>query len=253
MSRPLGQDAGDGTPHAGAKRISVAGTGALVTKSLIAVNVLVFLVNLAQGATLSQNGGSLFEKGALVMRGIDQSGQVVGLAEGEWWRLITAAFLHGGLFHLGMNMLVLWWVGAPMEAVIGRGRFLGIYIVSGLAGLAGALIVSPNAITVGASGAIFGVTRAALVFETQRTYVLGRKRPLDHRPEPRHHVRVPRPDLGRRARGRTGRRRPSRPWRSPVGRAHAAYGRPGLIGVLGIVAVGVASVVVAYVQVQSYS
>ena len=68
-----------------------------------------------------------------------------------------------------MNMLVLWFVGAPVEQAIGRGRFLAIYLVSGLAGSAGALIFSPNAVTVGASGAIFGILGAALVLERQGT------------------------------------------------------------------------------------
>ena len=67
-----------------------------------------------------------------------------GLADGEWYRLITAAFLHGNLIHLGLNMFVLWIVGAPVEQAIGRGRFLALYIVSGLAGSAGAIIFSPT-------------------------------------------------------------------------------------------------------------
>ena len=109
--------------------------------------------------------GTLFVKGALFVPG--------GLDQGEWWRLITAAFLHASLIHLGMNMLVLWFIGAPVEQAIGRGRFLAIYIVSGLAGSAGAIIFSPNAVTVGASGAIFGILGAALVLEAQKNYVLG--------------------------------------------------------------------------------
>ena len=79
-----------------------------------------------------------------------------GLAEGEWWRLITAAFLHGSLLHIALNMVVLWVIGAPVEEALGRGCFLALYLISGLAGSAGALLFDPNAITVGASGAIFG-------------------------------------------------------------------------------------------------
>ena len=149
----------------GVKRAAFEGTGAIVTKALIAANVLVFLVNLAQGSTLNQISGSFFEKGALYIQG--------GLDQGEWWRLITTAFLHGSLIHLGMNMLMLWIVGAPVEQAIGRGRFLALYVISGLAGSAGALLLSPDAITVGASGAIYGVLGAALVLERQGSYVLG--------------------------------------------------------------------------------
>ena len=145
----------------GVRRAAFEGGGALVTKTLIGLNVLVFFINLAQGSTLSQVSGSLFEKGALYIGRRSPAGST----DGEWWRLITAAFLHGSLIHLGMNMLVLWIVGAPVEQAIGRGRFLALYVVSGLAGSAGALLFSPNAITVGASGAIFGILGAALVLE----------------------------------------------------------------------------------------
>ncbi|MET0517880.1 MAG: rhomboid family intramembrane serine protease, partial [Burkholderiaceae bacterium] len=88
---------------------------------------------------------------------VDSHGQVVGVAEGEWWRLITATFLHYGPLHLGLNMLALWWFGAAIEQVLGRGRYLLLYVVSGLAGAAGALIFSPTSPTVGASGALFGL------------------------------------------------------------------------------------------------
>ena len=138
----------------GVRRVAYEGGGALVTKALIAVNVFVFLVNLAQGSSINQVAGSWFIKGALYIPG--------GLDQGEWYRLITSAFLHGSLVHLGLNMVVLWFVGAPVETAIGRGRFLALYLVSGIAGSAGALLLDPNAITVGASGAIFGVLGAAL-------------------------------------------------------------------------------------------
>ncbi len=141
----------------GVRRAAFEGTGALVTKALIALNVLVFLVNLAQGSSLNQVSGTLFVRWALYIPG--------GLDQGEWYRLITAAFLHASLIHLAMNMLILWIVGAPVEQAIGRGRFLALYVVSGLAGSAGALLLSPNAITVGASGAIFGILGALFVLE----------------------------------------------------------------------------------------
>ncbi len=88
------------------------------------------------------------------------------MAHGQWWRLITAAFLHYGPIHLGMNMLALYWVraGAP-EHLLGRWRFLLLYLAAGLAGSAGALYASPNAITVGATRAILGVLGARHVLE----------------------------------------------------------------------------------------
>ncbi|TMK80498.1 MAG: rhomboid family intramembrane serine protease [Actinobacteria bacterium] len=225
----------------GVRRASFEGTGALVTKAMIAINVLVYLACLAQGSSLGQTSGKIFEKGALYVHG--------GLDQGEWWRLITAAFLHASILHIGMNMVVLWIVGAPVEQALGRGRFLVLYIVSGLAGSAGALIFSPDAVTVGASGAIFGILGAALVLESQRSYVLGGQAfglivinlvltfAIPNISVGGH--------LGGLAGGALGTLALSR-----FGRGHAIYGRPGLIGVVGLVAVGLASVLVAYWRVQ---
>jgi membrane associated rhomboid family serine protease len=230
----------------GVRRIAYEGTGALVTKALIAVNVLVFLINLAQGSSLGQTSGSLFEKGALFVSSPFSPG---GLADDQWYRLITAAFLHGNLIHLGMNMFVLWIVGAPVEQAIGRGRFLALYIVSGLAGSAGAIIFSPHAVTVGASGAIFGILGAALVLEAQRNYVLGGQAAGLIVINLVLTFAIPNISIGGHVGGLLGGAL-SMLALSRFGRTHAIYGRPGLLGVLGLVAVGVASVLVAYFRVQ---
>ncbi len=228
----------------GVRRAAFEGTGALVTKALIALNVLVFFVNLAQGSSLNQVSGTLFVRWALYIPG--------GLDQGEWYRLITAAFLHASLIHLAMNMLILWIVGAAVEQAIGRGRFLALYIVSGLAGSAGALLLSPNAITVGASGAIFGILGAALVLEAQHNYVLGGQAfgliafNLIITFAFSSYISV-----GGHVGGLVGGGL-SMLALSRFGRTHAIYGRPGLIGVLGLVAVGVGSVAIAYFRVQAY-
>ena len=149
-------------------------SGPVVTQTLIAVNVLVFLIQLFNGADLMRlNTGWIYENGVLVDQAVNSSGQLVGVAEGEWWRLVTATFLHGSLIHLGMNMLVLWLIGPPVEEYFGRARYLLLYLVSGLAGSAGALILSGGSPTVGASGAIFGLMGAALVLEWRRIWVFG--------------------------------------------------------------------------------
>ena len=145
----------------------------IVTTTLIVINVGIYLLQLAGGASINANSGWIYEHGALFIERIDSSGQIVGLAHGEWYRLLTAAFLHYGPVHLGMNMLSLWWIGRPLEAWLGPLRFVLLYLVSGLAGSAGALLFDPGAITVGASGAIFGILGAAIVLERQQTYVLG--------------------------------------------------------------------------------
>jgi membrane associated rhomboid family serine protease len=138
--------------------------GPFVTQSLIAANVGVFLFQLVLGSGLRPQSDWLFENGALF-------GPLV--ADGEWWRLITSAFLHANLLHLGMNMLVLWIIGPPLEEYLGHGRYALLYVVAGLAGAAGALVWSPNAVTVGASGAIWGIMGAAVLLEARRIYVFG--------------------------------------------------------------------------------
>jgi membrane associated rhomboid family serine protease len=158
-----------------AKRASVSLSrgGPVVTQALIAVNVGIYVLQLLMGAGLSANSGWIYEHGVLVSTAIGSDGQLIGVAEGEWWRLITAAFLHYGPLHLGMNMLVLWIIGPALEEYLGHWRYGLLYLVAGLAGSAGALLWSPNALTVGASGAIWGVMGAALILEARRIYVFG--------------------------------------------------------------------------------
>jgi membrane associated rhomboid family serine protease len=229
------------------------GSGALVTRALVIVNVGVFFLNLAQGASLGQNGGSLFIDGALLGRAVDPTtGQLIGVGEGEWYRMITAMFLHGSLIHLGLNMLMLYWIGTPMEQAVGHVRFLLIYFVSGLCGSAGALaLTDPNAITVGASGAIFGILGAALVYERQRTLVLGGSALSIIVINLVLTFAVPNISIGGHIGGLIGGAACGLAL-SRMGRAHAAYGRPGLLGFGGVAVVALAAVLVSYFTVQSY-
>lgn len=125
------------------------------TIALIGINVIVFLIELAGGGAGQFSGG-----GAVIhdagLRGPD-------IANGDWWRVITGGFLHAGFLHLLFNMYVLYVAGRILEPGIGTPRFLGIYFVSLVAGSLGALIVDPNTVTVGASGAIFGLMAAVIV------------------------------------------------------------------------------------------
>lgn len=131
------------------------------TIALIAINVIVFLLEITQGIGISgTSGSSLIAEGGLF-------GPAV--ADGEWWRLISSSFLHAGIIHLGFNMYVLWVLGGQMlEPRIGTDRFLAIYFSSVLWGAAGALLLSPNALTVGASGGVFGLFGAILVLQRQQ-------------------------------------------------------------------------------------
>ena len=125
----------------------------VLTYVLIGINVIVGIGSLLGGGA-GADSSSLTDDG-----GVSQA--TVG--DGDYWRLLTAGFLHAGPFHLLTNMLALWILGSMIEPALGKWRFGLIYFVSLLAGSFGALIVTPDSYTVGASGAIFGLMGAALV------------------------------------------------------------------------------------------
>lgn len=152
---------------------SLSRRGPYVTQALVGIIVGIYLLQLVMGAGLTATSGWIYEHGVLVSSAIGSDGSLIGVAEGEWWRLITAAFLHYGPLHLGMNMLVLYIIGPALEEYLGHGRYALLYLVAGLAGSAGALVWSPNALTVGASGAIWGIMGAALILEWRKIYVFG--------------------------------------------------------------------------------
>ncbi|CAB4698054.1 unannotated protein [freshwater metagenome] len=135
-----------------------------VTTALITINVAVYVLELVSGGTINGLQNTIEAHGALVANGYLQ-GEPVGLLHGDWWRLITSGFLHYGPMHLGLNMFSLYYAGSFLESAIGRWRFLLLYIVSILVGSAGALITSPDAISLGASGGIFGVLGGLFVLE----------------------------------------------------------------------------------------
>jgi membrane associated rhomboid family serine protease len=115
-------------------------------------------------------GGAGAASGGLGGSTLITNGALFGpaVADGEVYRLVTSGFLHAGLFHLLLNMYVLYILGTMLEPGIGRVRFLLIYFVSLLAGSFGALLLDPNKVTVGASGAIFGLMGAAVVVMRNR-------------------------------------------------------------------------------------
>lgn len=133
----------------------------VVTRSLIAINVAVFIYLMVVDAGAA--GGRTVTQGTFDL-GLNR----VFIANGEWWRLITAGFIHFGLLHLAFNMYALWNLGLMLEDAMGRTRFGALYFASLLAGSAGALIVGGRGITGGASGAVFGLFGAAAVGLHQR-------------------------------------------------------------------------------------
>jgi membrane associated rhomboid family serine protease len=133
-----------------------AATGWLrVTNVLIAVNVGVWLLGAALGGGLGLFGGNPLAP----LAGLAAS----PVAAGQWWRIFTAGFLHGGLLHVGFNMAVLYMLGPQLERALGSLRFAVLYLTALVAGSLGALVASPGALTIGASGAIFGLIAATIV------------------------------------------------------------------------------------------
>jgi membrane associated rhomboid family serine protease len=229
----------------GVRRAAFEGTGAKITKALIGINVAVYVAELATGGGVNGTGSTIYLKGVLFGPFLEQ---------GEWWRLVTAAFLHYGPLHLILNMVALYWFGSLLEERIGSGRYLLLYLVSGISGSAGALLWSGGFLTptVGASGAIFGILGAGLVLERQRDYVFGGSAlgvivinfvftfSISGISKGGH--------IGGLVGGIICALGLTR-----FGRGHAAYGRPGLLGSATILLVGVASIAIAYWRVTSYS
>ncbi|MGV9287978.1 rhomboid family intramembrane serine protease [Streptomyces sp. NPDC003719] len=130
---------------------AVAADPHLVTKILIGINVAVFIAVRARSSLLDD----------LVLIGQWPPAPYMptqGVAEGEWYRLVTSMFTHQEFWHIGFNMLGLWWLGGPLEAALGRARYLTLYLASGLAGSALTyLLAAPTTASLGASGAVFGL------------------------------------------------------------------------------------------------
>jgi membrane associated rhomboid family serine protease len=155
-----------------------AGQAGYVTIGLIALNIIMLLVSMAS----AKNGGSALAGGGMggllggdtpLMRNLAVIGQVqdprtqqvfaVGIAQGEYYRLVTAMFMHYGIIHLVMNMWALWVLGRLLEAMFGPVRFLALYLVCGLGGNVAAYVFQSDALSAGASTAIFGLFGALFV------------------------------------------------------------------------------------------
>lgn len=144
---------------------AIAADTRLVTKVVLGVNVALFIAVLAYGDRLVMDL-SLFGRAAT-----EAWGPIEGVAEGQVYRLLTSMFLHQEIWHIAMNMLGLWILGPPLEAALGRVRFVALYLLSGLGGSALTyLIASPVQPSLGASGAIFGLFGATAVLMRRMRY-----------------------------------------------------------------------------------
>ncbi|MFF3336718.1 rhomboid family intramembrane serine protease [Streptomyces sp. NPDC002888] len=162
---------GSGTGHApdaSRPRTLAGGTIAadprLLTKILIGINLAVFLVGQIRSSFLDH----------LVLVGQWPPAPFTpteGVAEGQWYLLFTSMFAHEAIWHIAFNMLSLWWLGGPLEAALGRVRYLALYLVSGLAGSALTYVLAaPSSGSLGASGAIFGLFGATAVLMRRLRY-----------------------------------------------------------------------------------
>jgi membrane associated rhomboid family serine protease len=139
-----------------------AAQATVVTNALIAVNLAMVVVT-----SISARGHNLLF-GEITQVHVDYGLFGRFVADGEWYRLITAGFLHYGLIHAALNCYFIWIVGGQLERALGRWRYAAVYFASLLAGSAGALILSPRELTAGASGAAFGLMGCMLVGYRQR-------------------------------------------------------------------------------------
>jgi len=137
----------------------------VVTLTLIAINVLIFVVMVVMGVSATYPTPE-----DLLPWGADFGPLTLGA--GQWWRLFTACFLHFGIIHIGFNMYVLYQVGMTTEFLYGRAKYLLIYLLAGVGGNIVSLYVHPDSVGAGASGAIFGVYGAFLGFLLIRRNVI---------------------------------------------------------------------------------
>jgi len=144
-------------------RQRAAGAGPVVTKTIVALNVVVFLLtSLGTGGSFGGQGGKLQAQLALY-------GPAIHF--GQWWelyRLVTSGFVHYGLVHILFNMVILYRFGEMLEPALGPVRLACLYFASLLTGSFGALLLTPHALTGGASGAVFGLIGAAAIGLHQR-------------------------------------------------------------------------------------
>jgi membrane associated rhomboid family serine protease len=147
--------------RANVKTMGTASTEPVLTYILIGINVAVGLGTFISGASATGGigGSKMLTDGGVYAAAVNN---------GDYYRILTAGFLHVGFIHLLFNMYCLWFLGTLLEPAVGRLRFAVIYFVSLLAGSFGALLLDPNKLTVGASGAVFGLAAAAMVVMRNR-------------------------------------------------------------------------------------
>jgi membrane associated rhomboid family serine protease len=235
--------------------LALASGQAPITRALIAINVVIYLITASQGGGFNAPGGTLFDKFVL----IGSNSRLGFFAPGdlahdhEYWRLATSMFLHASILHIAFNMYALWVIGTPVEQYLGRARYLGLYFVAGLAGGAGAVLQAPFQPVVGASGAIFGILGAMLIIEWQITGRLAGNAATWIVINLVISFAIPNISWGGHIGGLIGGILITLAYAGWRERGRAAYGHLGLLGVLALIVVAVGSVGVAYLKVRGYA
>jgi membrane associated rhomboid family serine protease len=154
---------------------SLAGANGVVTKVLMGLNIGVFVLTVLVAAlngvenamrTLTGQGGSgLHYWLDMIPLALGTNGDIIGVAVGEYWRLLTAGFMHYGVLHLLLNMWALWILGHEVERMVGRWRYVSVYLLTGLGGIIAVyLFGAVNGPVAGASASVFGLFGALFAF-----------------------------------------------------------------------------------------
>ena len=136
----------------------------LATMALLGINTLMLLVS----AVLSGSGFGLLEPSTRALCRLGALNAAAIAESGQWWRLLTVMVLHGGLLHWAFNSWALWAFGPTLENLLGRVRFVALYVGAGFLGAAASFAFSHTQLGVGASGAIFGLLGALVAFFFRR-------------------------------------------------------------------------------------
>ncbi len=136
----------------------------IVTRTIIFLNLVFFSIMVLKGMAAGLGPGTLLRPDTMLL--IHSGGQFWPLViqEGQWWRCFTYAFTHGGLIHLGFNMVVLYTIGPLVEGEIGAPRYVFLYALTALTGTLAGLFWHPGTPVVGASGALFGLIGFAAAY-----------------------------------------------------------------------------------------
>jgi membrane associated rhomboid family serine protease len=211
----------------------------MVTYALIAANIALFALTNRVGS-----GGGGLNFGSADLNSLGDRLVLFGpaVANGQDYRLLTAAFIHYGILHIAFNMYALFILGTAFERYAGHVRFAAVYFTAALSGSFGALILTPHSATAGASGAIFGIMGALFVLERQRGMALLQS-PIVGWIVINLLITfsIPGISVGGHIGGLIGGGLAGYAL-SGYGRGHMAYGRLGVLPVLGVAAIVIASV-----------